>query len=50
MDANTLITAALFSAFLKCPTKAHLIAIGEPAPGAHFADIETLIVYVQSGG
>jgi predicted RecB family nuclease len=43
MDANTLITAALFSAFLKCPTKAHLIAIGEPAPGAHFADIETHI-------
>jgi predicted RecB family nuclease len=43
MDANTPITAALFSAFLKCPTKAHLIAIGEPAPGAHFADIETHI-------
>ena len=51
MDANNPITAAIFSAFLKCPTKAHLMAIGEPAPdylfrrhrGAH-------IVYVQSGG
>jgi predicted RecB family nuclease len=43
MDANTPITAALFSAFLKCPTKAHLMSIGEPAPGAHFADIEARI-------
>jgi predicted RecB family nuclease len=43
MDANTPITAALFSAFLKCPTKAHLLSIGEPAPGAHFADIEARI-------
>jgi hypothetical protein len=33
MDANNPITAALFSAFLKCPTKAHLMSIGEPAPG-----------------
>ena len=43
MDANIPITAAIFSAFLKCPTKAHLMAIGEPAPGAYFADIETRI-------
>ena len=43
MDANNPITAAVFSAFLKCPTKAHLIAIGEPAPGTHFADIEAHI-------
>ena len=43
MDANNPITAALFSAFLKCPTKAHLMAIGEPAPGTHFADIEASI-------
>jgi predicted RecB family nuclease len=43
MDANTPITAALFSAFLKCPTKAHLLSVGEPAPGAHFADIEARI-------
>jgi predicted RecB family nuclease len=39
MDASTSITAAVFSAFLKCPTKAHLVATGEPAPGAFFADI-----------
>src|SRR2546428_6536800 len=43
MDANNPITAALFSAFLKCPTKAHLMAIGEPAPGTYFADIEARI-------
>lgn len=40
MDTSNAITAAVFSAFLKCPTKAHLVAIGEPAPGAFFADIE----------
>jgi predicted RecB family nuclease len=43
MDANNPITAGLFSALLKCPTKAHLMAIGEPAPGNHFIDIETSI-------
>jgi predicted RecB family nuclease len=43
MDASNSITAAVFSAFIKCPTKAHLLAIGEPAPGAYFADIETHI-------
>src|ERR1700674_418818 len=43
MDANDPITTAVFSAFLKCPTKAHLLAIGEPAPGTFFADIEAQI-------
>jgi hypothetical protein len=43
MDANNKITASIFSAFLKCPTKAHLMSIGEPAPGTHFADIEARI-------
>jgi predicted RecB family nuclease len=43
MDPSNPITAAVFSAFLKCPTKAHLLAIGQPAPGAYFADIEALI-------
>jgi predicted RecB family nuclease len=43
MDAGNPITAAVFSAFIKCPTKAYLLAIGEPAPGAYFADIETRI-------
>jgi predicted RecB family nuclease len=41
MDAYDPITAAAFSAFLKCPTKAHLLVIREPAPAAFFADIET---------
>lgn len=39
MDANNLITAAVFSAFLRCPTKAHLLAIDEHASGTYFADI-----------
>jgi CRISPR/Cas system-associated exonuclease Cas4 (RecB family) len=41
MDTN--ITAAVFIAFLKCPTKAHLLAIGEPAPTALFTNIEERI-------
>jgi predicted RecB family nuclease len=43
MDEGNPITAAVFSAFIKCPTKAYLQAIGEHAPGAYFADIETRI-------
>ena len=43
MVASNPITAAVFSAFLKCPTKAHLLAIGEPPPGTFFADIEARI-------
>jgi hypothetical protein len=43
MDASKPITAAIFSAFLKCPTKAHLAAIGEPASGTFFANIEARI-------
>ena len=40
MDTNNSIMAAVFTAFLKCPTKAHLLAIGEPAPTTFFTDIE----------
>src|SRR6266478_421601 len=43
MGASTQISAAIFSAFLRCPTKAHLLAIGEPAPGAFFVDVEARI-------
>ena len=43
MDASNSITAPVFSAFIKCPTKAHLLAIGEHAPGTYFADIEARI-------
>jgi len=43
MDASNQITAAVFSAFLKCSTKAHVLAIGEPAPDSFFADIEARI-------
>src|SRR5262249_52841857 len=37
------ITAAVFAAFLRCPTKAYLLAIGEPTPQTFFADIEARI-------
>jgi CRISPR/Cas system-associated exonuclease Cas4 (RecB family) len=40
MGTNNSIPAAVFIAFLKCPTKAHLLATGEPAPATFFADIE----------
>jgi predicted RecB family nuclease len=43
MDTTNSITAAVFSAFIKCPTKAHLLAIGEPPPGTFFADVEARI-------
>ena len=43
MDASNSITAAVFSAFLKCPTKAHLLAIGARAPSTVFADVEASI-------
>ena len=43
MDTSNPIAAAIFSAFLKCPTKAHLLAIGEPTPGTFFTDIEVRI-------
>jgi predicted RecB family nuclease len=43
MGATSQISAVIFSAFLKCPTKAHLLAIGEPPPGAFFVDIEARI-------
>src|SRR5215471_6613730 len=43
MKTNNSITAAVFSAFLKCHTKAHLLAIGEPAACTYFTDIEARI-------
>ena len=43
MDSINSITAAVFIAFLKCPTKAYLLAIGEPAPATYFTDIEARI-------
>lgn len=43
MKGSNSITAAIFAAFLKCPTKAHLLAIGESAPSSYFADIEARI-------
>jgi predicted RecB family nuclease len=43
MDANDVISATTFAAFLKCPTKAHLLTIGESAPAAFFTDIEARV-------
>jgi predicted RecB family nuclease len=40
MNTNNSITAQVFAAFLKCPTKAHLLAVGEPSPGTYITDIE----------
>jgi len=36
------LSRTVFSSFVKCPTK-NLLAIGEPAPGAFFVDIEARI-------
>ncbi len=43
MDASNLVTAAVFSAFFKCPTKAHFLATGDPTTDAFFFDIESRI-------
>ena len=43
MDRSDPITAAVFAAFLKCPTKAHLLMIDEPSPGTFFTDIQAQI-------
>jgi predicted RecB family nuclease len=40
MDLSANITAAIFAAYLKCPTKAHLLMVGEQAPATFFAEIE----------
>jgi predicted RecB family nuclease len=40
VDPSNPITATVFSAFVKCPTKAHLLALGERPPSTFFADIE----------
>ena len=43
MEATNPIPAAMFSAFTKCATKAHLLAIGEPPPDTFFAEIRAHI-------
>jgi predicted RecB family nuclease len=43
MDAGSSITAGIFSAYLKCATKAYLSAIGETAPTVFFATTEARI-------
>ena len=50
MDASDPITAAVFSAFIKCPMKAHLLAIAAPVTGTFFADIETRISSMYKAG
>jgi hypothetical protein len=42
-NTGTEITAAIFAAFLKCPTKAYLIAHGETAADAFIADMRRCI-------
>ena len=50
MDASDPITAAVFSAFIKCPMKAHLLASGAPITGTFFADMETRISSMYKAG
>jgi hypothetical protein len=39
MGSSDLITAAVFAAYLKCPTKGFLLAQGEQPPGTFFGDL-----------
>lgn len=43
MEHNKQITAAIFSAFVKCPTKAYLLASGEHKPDMYFTELMTRI-------
>jgi len=43
MEARDTITATLLSAFLKCPTKARFLSLGERPPDSYFSDIEEAI-------
>jgi hypothetical protein len=43
METNDTVTAELFLAFLKCPTKAYFLAHGEPLPETYFSNVETEI-------
>src|SRR5277367_2121947 len=43
MEPNKQITAAIFSAFVKCPTKAYLLASGEQTPDAYFTEVMTRV-------
>src|SRR3954469_17256885 len=38
MSANSTISATVFAAYLRCPTKAYLLARGEKPPGSFFTD------------
>ncbi|MGP1678422.1 MAG: IS66 family transposase [Burkholderiales bacterium] len=40
MEARNTVTASIFSAFLKCPTKARFLAIAELPPEPYFSDVE----------
>jgi hypothetical protein len=42
-DTSTNITAAVFAAYLKCPTKAYLLAHGEVAADTFVADMRRRI-------
>src|SRR3954452_16853524 len=44
MTTSTSIDETVFSAYLKCVTKAYLLATGETAPSSHFANAEACIV------
>src|SRR5438034_2453954 len=43
METGATITAAVFAAYLKCPTKAYLTAHGEKPPDATFAEMRERI-------
>jgi hypothetical protein len=49
MDTSANITAAVFAAYLKCPTKAYLTAHGEKPPDTFFADTRGRISAAYKG-
>ena len=43
MELNKQITSAIFSAFVKCPMKAYLLASGEQTPSTYFTELVTRV-------
>jgi hypothetical protein len=43
METNDSINTTIFSAFLKCPRKAHFLSIAEPKTETYFSELEARI-------
>ena len=50
MEASANISASVFAAYLKCPTKGYLLAHGEKPPSSFFADMRRNLSVTYKAG